>query len=202
MVDAELAKVAKEIEKFIWTSQLRKSYKAVPPSRYNTSIYSIYHYGNDMIPLVQEWVDRKISNRSELFDLAFQQHTSEAICVLEKYLNESMIIKYASLNFGKQAISLTLDVEEESWKSIQNTRKTLAKVYENLSLCISPINEKLQIMLAYGNRKRLTVNELNKLNYLVRPFNGAKLMLPSIYLHINKQYILVQKKPFIDCRVY
>jgi len=45
--------------------------------------------------------------------------------------------------------------------------------------------------------KKLNINDMNELNNLVRHFNGAKLMLPSIYLYIDDQYIHVEKKILI-----
>jgi len=154
MVDTNLEKYTKEMEELIRKSQLKKSYNAFPASSYNMSILSIFHYGNELIPVLERWKD-EISDRAQLFDLAFQEETNEAVCVLKKYMKESLTIQYATLKFGKEMISLSLDVEEKYMQRIRNARKRLSKVYENLSMSSPPAYEKLEIILANGKRKKI-----------------------------------------------
>jgi len=126
-----------------------------------------------------------------------------ALCILERYMNETLHIKYATLNIGKRTISLSLEAEKESLERIRNVRKLLAKVYEHADSSMEPIDERMQITLAYvyGEKKTVDVEEWNKLSRLARPFNGAKLSLPIVYLFESmKQYYPFQKKT--SCNAY
>jgi len=69
----------------------------------------------------------------------------------------------------------------------------LTKAYTGQAFSRQATNEQLYIVIASGNRDTVTVKDLNKLNELVRPFTGGKLMRPSVYLDDLQRYIQFQK---------
>lgn len=187
MIESSLAKEVEKIEHFIRTSELSKSYTPLPAASYHMTIYSIYQCGDKMIPSVARWVNatgETISNQSFLSDEVFQQQHAKAICILDKYLSEPLHIKYASLFINKRTFKLKLEADDESMQRIRNARNELINIYEDPNASMEPINEKLHIGLGYiyAPMREPNVQELNQLNELIRPFNGAKLLLPSIYL--------------------
>jgi len=169
------------------------------------TIYTIYKSCNQFIPPIERWFDT--TNRTIPSDRcskipyeALEEQNNEAVCKIKRSLNEPLKIKYASLNIGTTSISLTLEVEEESFQMIRNARTELAKIYNHTDRSMEPIDKKLHIQLAYGIRKNVNIQSLNRLNMLVRPFNGAKLALPSVYLDNGNQFIEFKRKT--DCSVW
>lgn len=205
MIDPKLAKIAEQIERFIRASNFAKSYSALPANTYHMTIYSIYQCGSRMIPPVARWVKESggmVSNSSWLPSEVLQDQHDRAMCVLEKYLNEPLYIKYASLNIGERIIKLSLEAEEKSMERIRHARQELAKIYEDPDLSMEPINERLHITLAYvyAPKENFSLDEWNQLNKLTRPFNGAKLSLPSVYLFDNMtNYISYGRTDEIEC---
>jgi len=145
----------------------------------------------------------KISSRTWLPNEVLQEQHDKAMCVLEKYLREPLtVIKYASLNIGERIIKLSLEAEEKSLERIRMARAELAEIYEDPNWSMEPISERLHITLAYvyAPKETFIVDEWNQLNELTRPFNGAKLLLPSVYLFDSmKHYIPYERSEEIEC---
>lgn len=205
MIDPSLTKFAERIEQFLRTSSLALSYSALPASSYHMTIYTIYECGSEMIPSVERWVKANgytISNRSWLPGEVLQKQHDRATCIIEKYLNEPLRIKYASVNIGERNIKLLLKVEEKSMERIRNARNKLVEIYEDLDLSMEPISEKLHITLAYVYAPMDTpdVEEWNQLSKLVRTFNGGRFILPSVYqFDTMTNYIPYHKANEIEC---
>jgi len=205
MIDTNLTEAAEKIEEFI-RKNLKKSYATLPISSYHMTIYNIYTCGKTLIPPVQRWEKssgQTVDERSWLPMEVLHEQNTEAMCIIEKYLNETLNIKYADINVDKGTISLTLELEQESLQRIRDVRMKLAKVYERTDSSLEPINEKLKITLAYayGQKKTLDLDVWNQLNLLSRPFNMAKLSLPSVYLFASmKEYIRFRKND--NCSAY
>lgn len=202
MLDTKWTAVALKIEDFIRKSNFRKSFSAVTASSYHMTIYPIYQCGNQLIPPVQRWANATgqiISNQHFLPAGALIDEDEKAFCLLKTYLNEPLSIKYATLKIGTYMMSVQLEFEEQSLQRIRYVRNELAKVYGRTDFSI--VNERPHILLAYANgkMKQLDPEEWNKLNRLVAPLNGAKLMLPNKYLF----YSINEYHPYdanIDCR--
>jgi len=199
-VDTQFAKVTEEIEKFIKTSSLKNSYSALPADTYHTSIYTIYSNGNKLIPPIERWfieTCRTIPKRGWLPDEALMQQNSKAMRILKNEVSEPLQIKSATLTIGGTTLSLTVKLEEESLRRIENARKELVDIYEHQNLSLHPISEKLHITIAYAYGKKKSIDEgvRNRLRQLVRPLNQATLMPPTIYLFKSMtQYQLFQSK--------
>lgn len=207
MIEPGLAKFAERIEQFLRTSSLAASYSSLPARTYHMTIYSIYQCGNQMIPPVERWVNatgHTISNRYFLPHEVLQEQHDRASCIIKKYLNEPLHIKYASLNIGERNIKLLLEVDDESMERIRIAREEFVKIYEDFDWSMEPINDKLHITLAYvyAPMDKTDVEEWNQLNKLVRGFSGARFILPSVYLFDSMtNYIPYRKTNEIECQL-
>lgn len=186
-IDPELEEVTTQIEELIKTSNLSKSYKALPADTYHTSIYTIFSCGNKPIPPVERWLSetgQTIPEKGFLPDEVLIQQNTKAMRILERDVGEPLYLKSATLTIGKTTISLTVELHEETLRKIENMRKQLVKVYEHPNLSMEPISEKLHITLAYayGKKKKVDNDAWNQLEMLVRPLKTAKLMPPAVYL--------------------
>lgn len=205
MIDTELMKLAEQIERFIRASSFAKSYSPLPANTYHMTIYSIYQCGSRIIPPVARWVNEtggKVSSHTWLPNEVLREQHDKAMCVLEKYLREPLYIKYASLNIGERIIKLSLEAEEKSMERIRLAREEIVKIYEDPDLSMEPISERLHITFAYvyGPKEKFNLDEWNRLNELVRPFNGAKLLLPSVYLFDSMtHFIPYGRREEVEC---
>lgn len=207
MIDPSLAKFAERIEQLLRTSSLAMSYAALPARVYHMTVFTIYQCGYRMIRPVERWVNatgNAISNRRWLPDEVLQEQHDKATCIIEKYLNQPLHIKYAGLHVGERIIRLSVELEEESMERIRNARDKLIKIYEDPDSSLEPLNVKLHITLAYiySPMDQPYVEDWNQLNKLVREFTGAKLSIPSVYLFDSMtNYITYRKKTEIECQL-
>ncbi len=187
MVDPSLVMVSERIEQFLRESSFAESYSPLPAHTYHMTIFSIYQCGNQMIPPVERWANAtgsSVSKGSWLPDEVLREQNEKAMCIIDKYLNEPLRIKYANLHRDEKIIAVSLVVEDESLKKIQNARQEFAKIYEELNLSMEPINERLHITFGYvyAPLDQPNVEEWNQLNNLVETFIGEHLLTPSVYL--------------------
>lgn len=205
MIDASLAKLAEQTQKFLESSNFAFSHSPLPANTYHMTIYSIYQCGNRMIPPVARWTKETgvpVSKEYFLPDEVLQEQNDKAMCVIEKYLSEPLYIRYASLNVSTN-IKLVLEAEEESLERLRRARAEFVKIYEDLDLSMEPIADKLHISFGYVYAPiyHVHMDELNEFNKLLRSFNGAKFRLPSVYLFDSMtNYIPYRKRnATIEC---
>jgi len=131
MIHSDWLNRAKKIENFIRNSHSRRSFVALPADTYHMSIYNIYSNGNQLIPPINRWLQkstrRSIPNRGWLPNEVLDEANKKALCILWKYLNEPLKIKYATLNIGTTALTLSLELQEESLQRIIKARNGLKK---------------------------------------------------------------------------
>jgi len=208
LIDRGSMQVANQVEQYIRTSNLRRNFAALPASTYHMSVYTIYSVGNKLIPAVKRWqtlTGKKISDKSWLPVEALEDENNKAMCLLERTMNQPLKIKYATLKIGASVMSLRLEVEQESLDRIKAARKKLKRVYEHENKSMEPIKNNLHITLAYvyGNMGELDIDAWNNLNYLVRSFNGAKLLPPYVYQFGSMEaYYQQRKNPQTNCAAY
>lgn len=206
MIDPSLALLAERIEQFLGTSRLGENYSPLPASTYHMTIYSIYQCGNRMIPPVERWVNatgNTVSNNFWLPAEVLQEQNEKAMCIIDKYLNEPLRIKFANLVVNQRGIKLSLELDEESLEKIRNARREFVKIYEDRDWSMEPINERLHIGLAYVYEPtdEPNVDESNQLNDMARSsFEGKHFQMPSVYLFDSMtNYIPYDRRNDIEC---
>lgn len=177
---------AHELEQFLRKSSLAKTYSPLPATTYHMSIFTIYSCGNKMIPPIKDWFkqnNQTNTNQNCLPDGMLKDQHDRATCVLEKYLNKSLVITNATLDIGKRIIGLSLTLDNDSLDRIKIVRNKLKTIYRHRNKSMEPIDRKLHITLAYVYARQKPRNRREKLRLLklAKKFKGSILSQPRVY---------------------